>query len=187
MKRYWSFVAVIAVAWLIGFAVYIGFREGSGGVASAPTSLQMNPPIGELRPDFELPDLKGQLRHIDEWKGQVVLINFWATWCPPCRREIPSFIEVRKNLHAEGFEVIGVAIDDLHAVERYSAEMGITYPVLVGQSDAAAVSRQLGNSMGALPYSVLIDRQGAVRYAKAGELSGEQLLVEARKYLDMPH
>lgn len=188
MKRYWSFVAVIAAVWLIGLAIYLGV-QGDNDAAMGPgaASLQFSPAIGKARPTFELPDLQGNIHTIDEWNGNVVLINFWATWCPPCRREIPGFIEVREQLHSRGFEILGIAIDDSRAVKQYIAEIGVNYPVLVGKADASDVARQLGNGMGALPYSVLVDRDGVVRFAKAGELSPKTLLSEANKYLAAEH
>lgn len=183
MKRYWTFVAAVIAAWVLGLAIYSWFGEQGSNAGRSPIALGIKAPLGERRPDFRLTDRSGEIRGIDQWDGQVVLINFWATWCPPCRREIPAFIEVRNHFHSEGFEIVGVAVDQMAAVDQFVASMKIPYPILVGQSDASEVSRLLGNGMGALPYSVLIDREGIVRFAKAGELSEKALVAELKKHL----
>ncbi len=137
------------------------------------------------RPEFSLPDLDGKMHSISEWDGKIVLVNFWATWCPPCRQEIPDFIEVRKAYGDQGFEIVGVAIDDPDNVRDYVDVLEIDYPILHGQAEASAISRQYGNHTNALPYSALIDRQGRIRFSGAGriprqslEKAVEQLLAE---------
>ena len=81
--------------------------------------------IGQKRADFSLPDLDNKQRAIKEWDNKVILLNFWATWCPPCRREIPAFIELQEKFGPQGFQVIGVAIDEKEAVQDYSDGMGV--------------------------------------------------------------
>ncbi len=146
--------------------------------ANNPSSI-----IGAARAGFTLPDLNGKPRHIKEWDGKVILINFWATWCPPCRREIPGFIEVREQYATQGFEIIGIAIDDVKSVREFAASLGINYPVLHGQSDASIVSTHYGNGMGMLPFSVIIDRQGKIQFARAGELDKSSLERELKNLL----
>lgn len=139
--------------------------------------------IGSKRPEFTLPDVEGKPRSISEWNGKVVLVNFWATWCPPCRKEMPGFIELRDQYHDKGFEIVGVAIDEAGAVSNFVDGMGVSYPVVVGQNDASDVTRQYGNRLGALPFSVLIDRQGIIRYTRAGELPKGELEALIQQYL----
>ena len=138
---------------------------------------------GSKRPDFSLPDLEGTQHAISEWDGKVVLVNFWATWCPPCREEMPAFISLKETYGEQGFEIIGVAIDELGAIADFADTLGVNYPVLHGQADASAVTRQYGNKIGALPYSVLLDRDGIVRFTRAGGLSKRKLESELKKYL----
>lgn len=138
---------------------------------------------GSKRPDFSLPDLEGKQHSISEWDGKVVLINFWATWCPPCREEMPAFISLKETYGQQGFEIIGIAIDDAGAIADFADDLGVNYPILHGQTDASAVIRLYGNKIGALPFSVLLDRDGIVRFTRAGGLSRQKLESELRKYL----
>jgi peroxiredoxin len=137
---------------------------------------------GRQRPAFSLPDLDGRMHTIGEWDGKVLLVNFWATWCPPCRQEIPDFIDVRKRYHDRGFEIVGVAIDDPDSVRDYVDVLEIDFPVLHGQAEASAIARQYGNHTNALPYSALIDRQGRIRFSGAGRIP-RQSLEQAVKQL----
>ena len=140
-------------------------QAGDGGADAA----------GRARPAFSLPDLEGRMHSISEWDGKVLLVNFWATWCPPCRQEIPDFIDVRRRFHDQGFEIVGVAIDSPDSVRDYVDVLEIDYPVLHGQAEASAIARQYGNHSNALPYSALIDRQGRIRFSGAGRIPRQSL------------
>lgn len=125
------------------------------------------------RPAFTLADLSGAPRAVDEWNGKVVAINFWATWCPPCKREIPGFNALQQEFGDAGLQFVGVAVDDHAAVRAYVAETDIDYPVLVSEreTDTIAVAEQYGNLAGVLPYTVIVDRQGRIAYVRFGELA----------------
>lgn len=133
--------------------------------------------VGQPRPDFSLHDYNGTLVSINQYDGQLLLINFWASWCPPCRKEIPEFIDVYTMYHAEGFTIIGIAIDDQHDAEAFIKAMpNLDYPQLIGYDDAIEVAKKFGNRGGGLPYSALIDRQGIIRATHAGSLNKEELI-----------
>src|SRR5687767_12687503 len=117
-----------------------------------------------------LPDLSGQPRRMAEWQGRVVLINFWATWCAPCREEIPLLMAARQKYAPAGVEIVGIAVDNAVKVAEYVKSMSISYPVLVAEADGLDLMRQLGNSGGGLPYTVVADRQGALVHRKLGAL-----------------
>jgi peroxiredoxin len=130
---------------------------------------------GQPRPGFQLPDIQGKLRDISEWDGKILVINFWATWCPPCVREMPMFVEMQDRNAELGLQFVGVAIDEHDKVQDFMDSMGVNYPMLIGSSDAIAIAKQYGNRFGALPYTVIIDRQGVIRYVQRGELLREVL------------
>lgn len=153
-----------------------------GGVA--PAAAKGAGLIGAQRPDFVLSDYDGKQVPVSTWDGKVVMLNFWASWCPPCRREIPVFSEVREFFHDSGFEVVGIAMDDKHkAADFLQAMPGVKYPQLVGYNDAIAVAKLFGNRRGALPYSVIFDRRGTIRFIKAGELSKTDLIEQVEPLL----
>lgn len=150
---------------------------------SASTPTRPLSVIGQQRSPFTLPDLEGQQQAVGQWDNKVILLNFWATWCPPCRKEIPAFIQLQDDYRERGFQVIGVAIDDKTAVQDYADGMGINYPILIGNTEALQVSSDYGNRFGRLPYSLVIDRQGIIRYVGQGELDYEDIETQIKPLL----
>ncbi|MDD5275379.1 MAG: TlpA disulfide reductase family protein [Methylovulum sp.] len=141
--------------------------------------------IGEpmALPTFSLPDLAGKQHSIEEWQGKMRVINFWGTWCPPCRKEVPEFIALQQDYSARGLVVIGIAIDDAQAVAEYSAEAKINYPLLMAPDEGIALSHQLGNDFDAVPFTVIVDQQGTIIYRHPGALSKEQVLAVVSPFL----
>ncbi len=125
--------------------------------------------------DFNLPDLDGRQQSLNQWRGKVIVINFWATWCPPCREEIPLFVELHKNHSADELQIIGVAIDNKTAVMLYRQSAGINYTILMGNDDTMGLAARYGDRMGSLPYSVIIDRSGSIAVRKLGAFSKLEL------------
>jgi peroxiredoxin len=130
-----------------------------------------------------LTDLQGNQRRISDWRGKVVLVNFWATWCTPCLREIPALREARRKYGERGFEVLGIAIDEKQAVLRFVAEQQIEYPILEAENGGLELLTSLGNERGGLPFSVVLDRQGMIRLRHLGELTPAQIEEEIEKLL----
>jgi thiol-disulfide isomerase/thioredoxin len=128
------------------------------------------------RPDFTLSDMQGQSRSMDEWDGKVVLVDFWASWCVPCRHEMPLFNELRAEYGDQGFEVIGIAADEVEKVEQFLAEVQVDFPIVYGEMfDVMDLSAEFGNSFGGLPFSTFVDRDGNMRYVqKPGQMSYEE-------------
>jgi peroxiredoxin len=124
------------------------------------------------RPDFTLPDLDGTSHSISEWDGKVLAVNFWATWCSPCLKEIPEFVSMQNEFEARGLQFIGIAVEpDVGPVKDFSARLNMNYPILIGELEAMDVARQLGNDIGALPFTAVIDRDGKVVFIKQGTVS----------------
>jgi thiol-disulfide isomerase/thioredoxin len=114
------------------------------------------------RPEFWLADPQGVRHGISEWDGKLLVLNFWATWCPPCLHEMPMFIALQKRYSARGVQFLGIAIDDADNVRAFADEIGLNYPTLHGQLDAIEVMTAYGNKSGGLPFTVLIDRSGSI-------------------------
>ena len=130
-------------------------------------------------PNISLADGDGVKHALSEWKGRPLLINFWATWCAPCRREIPLLKALRRERAADGVEVVGIAVDFRDAVKHYAREMSIDYPVLVGEQDGLDAIAAFGMDT-VFPFTVFVDRQGRIVTLKIGELHPD----EARFILD---
>jgi len=134
-----------------------------------------NTVISNVRPLFKLNDIEGKLRDIKEWDGQVLLINFWATWCPPCRREIPAFIEIQEKYKDKGFTIIGIALDEKQAVIDFTDPMGVNYPILLAEDEGIVLTKAYGNRLGVLPFTVIVDRKGNIVHRQRNELTFKQV------------
>jgi len=132
--------------------------------------------IGQPRPDFSLPDLDGFPREIGEWQGRVLVLNFWASWCQPCRREMPAFVRLQQAYGEQGVQFIGIALDERPAVRAFLEELETTinYPILLGGDDAIEIAKAYGNELGVLPYTVVVDRQGRIAHIQYGEMNEAQ-------------
>jgi thiol-disulfide isomerase/thioredoxin len=120
-------------------------------------------------------DTKGERHALAEFQGKVVVVNFWATWCVPCREEMPAFARLHDRWRTRGVQFVGLADDDPAKVERFGRELGIPYPLWVGSESAAALSRRLGNRLGALPHTVVIDGSGRPVLQKVGPYTEAEL------------
>jgi thiol-disulfide isomerase/thioredoxin len=171
MKNTLIFIIAIVIAGSSGFALqkYLNTKQEI-----------TNPAIGNQRPEFASMDLDGKLRNIKEWDGKLILLNFWATWCPPCKKEIPAFIELQKAYGDQGFQIIGIAIDNAEAVAEYAEQIGMNYPSLLAEADGIGLVKRYGNGIGVLPYTVIINREGEISDTIRGELSK----IEVENLLD---
>ena len=147
------------------------FKPGHIGTAHIKYPGMLDKP----RPVFSMKDTSDKPHNIQDWDGKVILLNFWATWCPPCRREIPSFINLYEKYHDKGFVIVGVALDSKQNAIDFVDPMGINYPILVGEEDGIALTQEYGNDLGILPYTVIIDRKGIIRQTIRHELTQQEV------------
>ena len=126
--------------------------------------------IGTQLNDFTLADVDGQQRQISEWQDKTLVINFWATWCGPCRAEIPAFVELQQQYQNQGLQFIGIALQEAEEILDFLQEFNVNYPSLVGSDDVIEIAKNLGNDIGALPYTVMIDRNGIISFTHRGPL-----------------
>jgi thiol-disulfide isomerase/thioredoxin len=140
---------------------------------SAPESARKVP---ENLPDVAMPDTKGVPHKLSEWKGRPLMVNFWATWCDPCRREIPLLKSLRHERSADSLEIVGIAVDFQDAVLQYTQKIGIDYPVLIGEKDGMAAIDAFGMDT-VFPFTVFADSRGRIFTVKVGELHRDEANV----------
>ncbi len=132
--------------------------------------------VGDLREDLALPDRNGTSRRLSEWDGKLVLLNFWASWCGPCREEMPLLDAARARHAARGLEVIGIASEDAGPALAFLRDNDVAYPILINApGDSIDVSLRFGNTRSVLPYNVLIGRDGRIVALKLGNFDAAGL------------
>jgi thiol-disulfide isomerase/thioredoxin len=124
---------------------------------------------------LNLPDLKNQRQSLSQWRGKVLVVNFWATWCAPCREEIPIFVRLQDLYRDKGLQFVGISIDKVDKTSEFAATYKMNYPNLIGTFDTVELSRTVGNSKRVLPFTVIIDRKGQIVTTEQGGLKQEKL------------
>ncbi|HQU49230.1 MAG TPA: TlpA disulfide reductase family protein [Casimicrobiaceae bacterium] len=124
---------------------------------------------------MSLPDPEGKEQALAQWTGKVLVVNFWATWCAPCREEMPMFMRFQQELGSKGVQFVGIAVDQPDKVKQFSQELQLNYPALIGGYGAMELSKTLGNTVMALPFTVVVDREGRVAHTQLGMLKEAQL------------
>ena len=124
-----------------------------------------------VAPAFSLKDLHDKSHNSREWQGKVRMINFWASWCPPCVREIPAFIKLQAAYAEQGLVIVGIALDNKQNVADFVDPMDMNYPILLAEKEGIALAQAYGNRLGVLPYTVIVDRNGKIIYTQRGELT----------------
>lgn len=156
--------AAAAVALAAGILAHLTLRSGSPDTA-AVSALTVS----------QFKDLSGQTGSLKQWQGQVLVVNFWASWCPPCLEEIPGLVRIHRELAPKGLQIVGIAVDSADNARKSAAQLGVSYPVLVAGMDVIDLTRRLGNRPGALPYTLILDRSGKVVASHLGLISEAEL------------
>lgn len=175
MNNQLSYFLVAIVALALGF---LGAREWRAHQSHEATQTEevapaARPPVLTL-PEFSLKNRAGEPQSIHSWPGKSLIINFWATWCAPCRREIPLLMELQKQHQADGVQLVGIAVDFRDDVLKYADTMKIDYPLLIGEQDGLNAVDAFGVEAVGFPYTVFTDAQGDIITAHIGELHKEQ-------------
>jgi peroxiredoxin len=145
------------------------------------------PTPGESAPawrDAEWKDGQGQVIDLSEWRQRVVLLNFWATWCPPCIEEMPELSDLHTRYWGRGFGVFGIGIDSATKIAQFQAKSPVSYPLAVGGLEASELARTFGNLGGMLPFSVLIDRRQQIVQRLPGRVKLAPLEAAVRSLLN---
>lgn len=126
-------------------------------------------------PHISFPDLSGKQHALREWQGHKLLINFWATWCAPCRKEMPELVSLQSEFKQQNLIIVGIALDDRSQVRSYLRKNPVNYPVLLAPESGSMLSAELGNRMGVVPFSVFVDVDGVVEFTKMGMVNKDMV------------
>ena len=155
----------------------VAAASAAGGAAYYLWSKSPDSPgaVAERVYAVRLADVRGAPQPLEQWRGRVLVVNFWATWCAPCREEIPVFVRLQARHGARGLQFVGIAIDQPDKVAEFALESQINYPLLMGGLETMELLRQTGNRAGVLPYTLVIDRGGQVVSREPGGLKEARL------------
>ena len=162
-------IVLIAVLFT-GIGVYFGAKRFQPA-APADTA------VGALM-QLSMADPAGKQQKLAQWQGKVLLVNFWATWCPPCVAEMPELQQLQTERQSKGLQIVGIGIDSPTNIREFSEKHKISYPLLVGGLQGTEVSRSFGNEAGGLPFTVLIGADGAVKQTYMGRLDMQKVRAD---------
>ena len=171
MRGKWRLGMALVIAGLIALAagIYLGLERGE------PSTSEVRGKDATALLGISLPDASGREQALAQWKGKVVVVNFGATWCVPCREEMPQFVKAQQELGSRGVQFVGIAIDQPDKVDAFAKELNLNYPALIGGYGAIELSKAMGNRLGALPFTVIVDRAGRVAHTQLGPLKEADL------------
>jgi thiol-disulfide isomerase/thioredoxin len=161
----WLPITLIALAGLVaGLLAYLWLQGDVAAEGPAQVLLATR-----------LKDVEGVEQPLAQWKGKILVVNFWATWCPPCLKEIPEFVRLQDKYAREGVQFVGIALDDRAKVAEFAARLRINYPLLLAGADGLTLAQRAGNRLGGLPFTVIIDREGRTAKVELGVLDERKL------------
>jgi thiol-disulfide isomerase/thioredoxin len=181
MSPRWLYPLVGLAAFALGTAFWLATRTGSGRSIGSPAAMSA-PAIGPAAL-YATPfaDTDGRPQALGQFQGKLVVLNFWATWCAPCREEMPAFTRIQARWKDSGVQIVGVSAEDPGKVARFARDFSIGYPLWVGDA-ASELTRRLGNGAGVLPHSVILDPSGRVLDEKVGPYSEAELEAKLQTF-----
>lgn len=159
-------VGALATA-LLGYALFLLPKPEP----EAPSEPITAPESASLLLALTLPDLAGAPQSLAQWKGKILVLNYWATWCPPCREEMPAFSRLHERYVDKGVQFIGISVDSTDKIREFQREFPVSYPLLIADVDVMQTSAGIGNPAQALPFTVIFDRAGRLHSTKLGRFS----------------
>ena len=162
-------VAGLLLAILVGYGGHLATRHSESKSQPQPFVAPPNAAqAAEALLKLTLPDLQGTPQALRQWQGRVLVVNFWATWCAPCRKEIPGFSHLQRQYSDKSVQFIGIAFDSADKVTEFSRQTNIAYPILIAGQELAPITVGLGNAANGLPFTAIIDRDGHLLQSRLG-------------------
>ena len=171
-------ILVLVVVFAGAFFLYRNWQSGLETKMAAP-----GPSGFRTAPPFSLKDTNGNFYSSSQFAGKPAVINFFATWCPPCREEIPALVRARDKMLASGVEFVGIAIDNVAKVVEFARNVRISYPLLMADATGLDLVRKLGNPSGGLPFTVVLDRKGGIAHRNLGAITEQKIEDQLRPML----
>ena len=165
-RRQWIIVIIICLLALLG-GVLTSQWISKSGLASEPAVKAF------FANSWRTPD--GRIVDTQKWEGKVLVVNFWASWCPPCVEEMPTLDKLQKEFLQQNVLFVGIGIDSPSNIREFLEKTPVSYPIVIGGLDGSNISKQMGNSQGALPYTIIINTKGKSVYSKLGKISEEDI------------
>lgn len=178
-------VTVVSALFAVAGASYLvtnALREQQGRPNPAALTVVTKHQATSLT-SMVLPDTQGKNQALSQWHGKVLVVNFWATWCPPCREEMPGFSGLATKYAANGVQFVGISIDTLNNVRDFEKTTPVSYPLLIGTMDTVQETVPIGNTAQALPFTAIFDQQGKLHSVKLGRLPEAELETHLRGLL----
>ena len=164
---------IIAVSTLAATAGYFLGRPQPVSLHSPEAAPTADAPARLMA--LTLPDLSGQAQSLSQWKGKVLVVNFWATWCPPCKEEMPEFSRINTKYASNGVQFVGISLDSADKVAAFRKENEISYPLLISNLETLDLSSDLGNRAKALPFTVILRQDASLQQVKLGKYATSDL------------
>lgn len=164
-KEAWLFGAIALVFAFIG--LFFGMRK------EQPTTTASN--LGTQLLSRSLPDAQGKMQPLSQWQGKTLIVNFWASWCNPCVKEMPELSSLQQEVQKQGMQVIGIGVDSADKIREFSSKHPVSYPLYVSGMEGIELGRQMGNTKGGLPYTLVLDPNGNVKKSYLGQLNIAEL------------
>jgi len=170
---------IFAFAALVALASGFFLQQNTGStLPSAQTAVKL---------DFSFPDVDGVQHSAAEWQGKVLVLNFWASWCGPCLKEIPEFVKWQDEYRSRNLQFVGLAIEERDAVAKYLQRMKVNYPMLITGDSGTLLARQWGNIINAVPFTVVVNAQGQIVHRQPGELNKDKFQEIVEPLLAAPN
>lgn len=162
--------------WVATGAVALAFGGFGAWVASKRYALHTaDHSAVQLLFELTLPDAQGREVALSEWRGKPLVVNFWATWCPPCVGEMPELSEMQSDFGDRGLQILGIGVDSATNIREFAEKTPMRYPLLVAGAGGSELTRRFGNQMAALPFTAVVDRDGRIRHRILGRFDNAEL------------